>query len=261
LIESELRTRDKELAATRAELARAQSLNRAYEQGQGRAQPDLPPGPAVPPAGVAPGCPIREIVLGRGTGGIDDDGLPGDEALMVVIVPRDEDHSEVKVPARAQIAAWEINQQGLKNPIGAWDIPAERLRSTWRNGLMSTGYFVALPWQTFPTTERVRVAVRLITADGQAFEADRDISVRPVPQAIPRTGPQPSPGPPFVPSVPAPAPNPVPGSPPSGGREPLFPSNPPPGVPPTIPPGTEELPPPAGLNPGRGAGLLPPVKQ
>ncbi|HJZ57460.1 MAG TPA: hypothetical protein VKE74_21000, partial [Gemmataceae bacterium] len=200
-IEAELRTRNKELAETKAALEQAQTLNRAYEQGRGQAP--IPGAPVAPPSAVPPGCPIREIALGRGTGGVDDDGLPGDESLMVVIVPRDEDKSEVKVTARAQIVAWEITQQGLKNPIGSWDIPPEKLRPTWRNGLMSTGYFVALPWQTFPTTDRVRVAVRLITAEGQVFEADRDISVRPVPQAVPRSVPQPVPAaPPSVPAVP-----------------------------------------------------------
>lgn len=258
LIEAELRTRDRELAETRAALDRAQTLNRAYEQGQARGPAEVPVGVAPGPSGGGAVCSIREISLGRGTGGVDEDDLPGDESLMVVIIPRDSDKSEVKVPARAQIAAWEITPQGIKNPIGSWDIPAERLRPTWRNGLVSTGYFVGIPWQTFPTTERVRVAVRLTTTDGQAFEADRDLSVRPVPQAVPRTGPQVQP---FVPNGPNGPNGPVPNPGPPTGREPLLPMNPPPGVPPTLPPGVEELPPPKGTTTSRSAGLLPPIKQ
>jgi hypothetical protein len=197
---------------------------------------------------------------------VDDDSTPGDEALMVVIVPRDEDASAVKVPARAQVAAWEILPSGLKNPIGNWDVPAEKLRPTWRSGLFSTGYFVQLPWQTFPTTDRLRVAVRLTTTDGRAFEADRDVTVRPVVppvRPVPRGDVLPYPA---APPVPAPPPTPypstpvVPPQPPAGGREPLLPGSPPPGVPPVLPPGVEELPPPSGL-PERGARLLPPVKQ
>jgi hypothetical protein len=229
-IEAELRSKDRELAETRAALERSQNLNRAYDQSQ-RAAPSVP---GMPVGASNAACGIREIVLGRGTGGVDEDGLPGDESLMVVIVPRDEDRSEVKIAGRAQIAAWEVTPQGLKNPIGSWDIPAERLRPTWRNGLMSTGYFVALPWQTYPTTYKVRVAVRFTTTDGNTFEADRDLTVRPVPQAVPRH--------------------------PGGVREPLYPAAPPPSVPPAIPSGAEELPPPAGLVPGRSASLLPPIR-
>ncbi len=242
LIEAELRTKDKQLAEAQAALAQSRNLNRAYEQSRG-----LPGDYMAPPAALTSGAgssyPIREISLGRGTGGVDDDGLPGDETLMLVVVPRDADKSEVKVAGRLQVLAWEINPQGIKSPIGSWDIPADRLRTTWRNGLMNTGYFVSVPWQTYPTTDRVRVAVRLTTTDGGTFETDRDISVRPLVQALPRAS---------VPVMQQPAP--IPGSPPPvPGREPLYPTNPPAGVPSTLPPGTEELPPPMRV------GLLPPI--
>jgi len=243
LIEAELRTRERELEDTRAQLDQSRNLLRAYEAAQQRGAPTQPGG------GVY--LAVKEIAIGRGTGGVDDDGLPGDEGLMVVIVPKDEDGSAVKVPARALVAAWEITPAGLKNPIGSWELSSDRLRRTWKSGLISTGYFVAVPWQTLPSTDRVRVAVRLITTDGRTYEADRDVSVKP--PLPPRGGgnvlpyPQPAgPGGPGVPTIPTPP----------GGRQPLFPDRPPPGVPPAIPPGTEELPPPS----ERGAILLPPVK-
>lgn len=257
LLEAELRTRERELADTRAALDQSRGLLRAYEAAQQRGAPSgpLPSGPYVP---------VKEIAIGRGTGGVDEDGTPGDEALMVVIVPRDEDGSAVKVPARALVGAWEINQAGLKNLIGSWEIPADKLRRTWKGGLISSGYFVTVPWQTLPSTDRVRVAVRLITTDGRTYEADRDVNVRP--PMPPRNNvlpyPQPAPGGsggPPVPTIPTPP----------GGRQPLLPEMPPPGVPSVIPPGTEELPPPApsqtrGLFQApidRGVRLLPPMNR
>ncbi len=250
LIEAELRTRESELAATRAELDRSRNLLRAYETSQSRGAPT--PGPQ--PGASGPFVPVKEVSLARGTGGVDDDGAPGDEGLMVVIVPKDEDGSAVKVPARALVAAWEITPAGLKNPIGSWEIPSDKLRRTWKSGLISTGYFVAVPWQTLPSNDRVRIAVRLITTDGRAFEADRDVTVKVT--VVPRGGggnvlPYPQPGVPGVPTIPVP---------PGGGRQPIFPEMPPPGVPSAIPPGTEELPPPAPAEGERGAKLLPPVK-
>lgn len=248
LIEAELRTRERELADTRAALDQSRNLLRAYEAAQSRAG-------VVPTAG-GPFLPVKNVEIGRGTGGVDEDGAPGDEGLMVVIVPRDEDGSAVKVPGRALVAAWEITPAGLKNPIGSWDISSDALRRTWKSGFISTGYFVALPWQTLPSTDRVRVAVRLVASDGRAYEADRDVNVRPPFPPQNNVLPYPStplPGaPPGVPTVPPPPPG-------GGGRQPLLPEMPPPGAPSTIPPGTEELPPPAPV--GRGARLLPPVKQ
>jgi len=264
LIEAELRTRERELAETRAALDQARNLLRAYEASQRHVQPPAPGHPAG--TGTGGFAPVKEIALARGTGGVDDDGVPGDESLLVVIVPRDEDGSAIKVPARALVAAWEVTPAGLKTPIGSWAIPADKLRPTWRSGLISTGYFVALPWQTLPSTERVRIAVRLITADGREFEADRDVNVRPTFRpggtsggSSPPVLPYPQPVWPRTPGTPNPPTNPSP----PGGRQPLFPERPPPGVPPAIPPGTEELPPPAPLNGEneRGARLLPPVKQ
>ncbi len=233
LIEAELRTRDRELAETRVALEAARNLNRAHEQQR---PPEFPGAPPPNPGAGGAGVFIREIAVGRGTGGVDDDGVPGDECLMVVIVPTDEDRSAVKIPARVTVAAWEVTPQGLKQPIGTWELTPDQLRPTWRSGLLSTGYFVRLPWQTYPTSGKVRVAVRLTTLDNRAYEADRDITVRPVVGAPPRPAPAPA-GPQLLTP---------------GGRELLLPGTAPPGA-------VEELPPPSGLNPPeRGARLLPP---
>lgn len=233
LIEAELRTRDRELAETRAELAQARLLADAYQRGA------LRPPPAVPAAGgPVPALPLRDVVLGSGTGGVDDDNLPGDEALQVTIVPRDDDGSAVKVPARATVWAFEITREGLKNPIGTWEVTPEQLRRTWRGGLFASGYSVILQWDKPPTTERVRVAVRLTTLDGRPFEADKDVTVRPLPG--------------LVPPVAVPVPVPAPATP--------APAFPPPSAPRTEELHPEELPPPkpSGSFKPPAAMLLPP---
>jgi hypothetical protein len=239
LLEVELRTRERELADARAALDQSRNLLRAYEQSQRPAPGSGAPGPFLP---------VKDISFGRGTGGADEDGAPGDEGMVLVIVPKDEDGAAVKVPGRAVVAAWEVSPAGIKSPIGSWDVPAEKLRRTWKSGLISTGYFVALPWQTVPTSDRVRVAVRLVTSDGRTYETDRDITVKPPSGAIPRGAlPMPQPA---VPGFGTPR---LPAAPPGSGREPLFPD--------PLPPGAEELPPPSRSGTERGAKLLPPVKQ
>ena len=132
---------------------------------------------------------MKEIALARGTGGVDEDGITGDEGLMVVIAPKDEDGSAVKVPARVEIAAWEITPAGLKQPDRRRGrCPAEKLRPTWRSGFISTGYFVA---------RAVADAIRTRNACGSrcgsprstaaSFEADKDITVKVC--QTPRVGP------------------------------------------------------------------------
>lgn len=215
LLEAELRTRERELAETRAALEAARRLNEAY--GQTRC--------TVPPAHTAPLSPlIQQITLARGTGGLDEDGLAGDEALMVVLAPQDDDGSVIKVPGRVEVWLWEITTSGQKHFLGSWALTHEQIRPTWRQGFISSGYFLRLPWPRYPQHNKVRIAVRFTTLDGRIFEADRDIHVQPLP----------------VPSAPyAPAPTP-PSSQSTPPAQPLLPEPLPPGSPPV-----EELPPPA----------------
>ena len=89
LLESELRTREREILEARSENQQLRGLLDAYQR---QGAPCANPGIAVPP-GYVPhnsnsiGPALREITLGTGTGGRDDNNTPGDEGLMVVVVP------------------------------------------------------------------------------------------------------------------------------------------------------------------------------
>ena len=220
LLTAELRTRETELLEARAELQQLRALTGT----PGRPGSDMPPG-------CVPGGPVfhptslgthglKGISLASGTGGVDDDNCPGDEAFMVVVVPRDDDGTAVKAPGVLRVSAYDVTPEGLKHPIGRWEVSPEQMRKAWRSGMLSTGYFVPLQWDQSPATGKVRIVARLSTLDGRDFEADKDVTVRPANPAHPQ-GP--------VIGPPAPATSPVPG-----------PKIPPPEVP--------ELPPPAGLK-------------
>jgi hypothetical protein len=189
LLTAELRTRERELLECRAERDQLRLLAQAYQRQL------QSPGPACPPDGVAPApaLPLRDISLGTGTGGVDDDRRPGDESLLVVVVPHDPDGAAVKVPARLTVFAYEVTPEGLKVPIGRWEVSPDQLRRTWRSGLLSSGYFVPLQWDRPPSTSRLRVVARLTTLDGREYEADKDVTVHPLPGvAPPASAPPPS---------------------------------------------------------------------
>jgi hypothetical protein len=126
---------------------------------------------------------LKRIVLGRSTLGVDDDGKPGDEKLQVVVEPRDYDDHSIKAPGTLQITVLEVTPQGTKTPLSTWDISPEQLRQSWKQGLLSTGYTLTLPWQQLPAYEQVRVVVRFTAPDQRVYEADKDIKVRLVPGA------------------------------------------------------------------------------
>src|SRR5262245_47958180 len=201
LVEAELRTRERQLRELREELYRTESYNQALQ----REVHDFQHGAAakVTPEQASQTYTIKEIVLGRQTGGYDDDRWPGDEALQAVVEPRDPDGHAIKAPGALHVLALEVSPEGLKTPLSSWEVPPDQLRRTWRSGLLSTGYYVILPWKAWPSSDRLRVVAQLTLADGRMFEADKDVSIRATPTRYRKTptGPAPAcepdlPGPP-----------------------------------------------------------------
>lgn len=191
LLEAELRTREREILELRSENQQLKQLADIYiRQGA----PVTVVGPVVPggtvvTSGGSESAIVKTLTLATGTGGRDDDGLPGDETLQVVIAPKDADGTAVKVPGRATVTAFDILPEGQKQPIGRWDVSPEQLRKSWKGGLLGSGYFLPLQWDLPPTSGRVRVAVVFTTNDGRSYEADRDVSVKPLPGLNPRPAP------------------------------------------------------------------------
>ena len=180
LVEAELRARDHDLREMREELYRTKAYQQALERELKGLRQHLPVG--VLPEEAQPA--LRSIVLGRQTGGSNHDDQPGDEALQVVLEPRDADGHAIKAPGALAVQVLEVGADGLKKPLGCWQVSPEQLRRTWRSGLWNTGYFLTLPWKAWPGGERLRVVARLTLSDGRAFEAERDVTVRVAPPAL-----------------------------------------------------------------------------
>jgi hypothetical protein len=138
-------------------------------------------GAKITPEQAAATFGVKRITLGRATSGYDNDGLPGDELLQVVVEPHDSDDHVIKAPGALQIFTLDISPQGIKTPLCMWDISPDQLRNSWKQGLLSNGYTLQLPWKQFPAFENVRVVARFITPDKRVYEAEKDIKVRLVP--------------------------------------------------------------------------------
>src|SRR5258708_13808285 len=80
---------------------------------------------------------LKDIALGRGTGGYDDDHQPGDEALQVVLEPRDTDGHTIKAPGTMYVTALEIRPEGTKVPISSWEVPPAKLPKPWKTRFLS----------------------------------------------------------------------------------------------------------------------------
>src|ERR1043166_850427 len=195
LVENELRHKETLLREAVAELKKTEAYNAALQR---EIQALRTGAGGLPPTELAPSTfGLKRIAFGRGPGGYDNDNLPGDEALQVVVEPRDIEDHVVKVPGSLQITAIEIDPQGLKRPLCWWAFTPEQLRPHWKQGLLSTGYSIVLPWTVFPHHEQVRIVAQFKLLDGRCFAADRDGKVRLLP-----TGSRPDVAPPVLPPGP-----------------------------------------------------------
>jgi hypothetical protein len=230
-VERELRDREREVRELREELDGNRALTMALQQElcdvrQGR--PPIPSGPPLPPPtplqqapppeplpppsvspditqsskptalpfeATLPANTVKEIVLGRQTGGYDQSCGHGDDALQVALEPRDQDGSTIKVPGYLHVDVLEILPGGTKRPLSSWDVPPHQLRHSWKNGLFGSGYFVVLPWKCWPTSEKLRVVAQFTLPDGRLFEADKDVTLHLPPVACRKPFPPPDPVP------------------------------------------------------------------
>lgn len=176
LVEIELRSKEEQLEKLKQEVDRRDLDARALEMEIAQLQractkPGQPAGNVIV---------VKEITLGRLTGGVDEDPkLPGDEALQILLEPRDADNNTVKAPGSLHVDAYEIMPQGQKVFLSSWDLSPGELRKKWDEPLLgSAAYRIVLPWKTQPASEKLRIVVRFKTLDGQEYEVDKDVAVR-----------------------------------------------------------------------------------
>jgi hypothetical protein len=187
LVEMALRAREQDLRALKEELVRLQVENcglkkELIDQHQSAW---IPGGGPISPEYASQTYMLKRVTLGRGTGGYSETAKPWDDALQVVIEPRDSADDIIKAPGKVQITALEISPEGLKAPLSTWNISAEQLRNSWKQGFFSNGYVLVLPWQQMPKNKQVRVTIRFQLSDGRVFEADKDVTVIVGPMILP----------------------------------------------------------------------------
>jgi hypothetical protein len=188
LLEADLRSQERHIQELKDELDRKEGVIHGLDYEVERLQQSAagvkpPPGePQVP--GV-----IKDIALGRLTGGFQQNAkVRFDDAMQIILEPRDSDGSTIKAPGSVHVDLFEITPQGLKAPLSSWDITSRELRRMWDQPLIGgSGYRIVLPFKAIPTTEKLRVIVRFMTLDGKLFEAERDFSIK-LPMGLPRPG-------------------------------------------------------------------------
>ena len=125
------------------------------------------------------------------TGGLDRDGIPGDEMLSAVVAPADADGNLVKAPGTVVLTVLDLSKPEAQQRVGRWEFGPKDSESLWHSGFLGSGYVVRVPWQTLPESPTLLVHARLKTIDGRQFDTSQSIRITP-PKAVAQAVAQPA---------------------------------------------------------------------
>jgi hypothetical protein len=173
--EDRLLTLEKELQYTQTELSLARKQSESYrEQLAGRRAPVDAPEQADA-LFRASGLRISKLR----TGGIDQDGIPGDDVLAASMAPVDAHGETVKVPGVIELSVIDPALPSNRQQIGHWKFSEEETPGLWHAGILGSGYQFNLPWQQVPRSGELWLHARMTTSDGRRFETKEQIRVTP----------------------------------------------------------------------------------
>ena len=119
------------------------------------------------------------------SGGKDRDGQPGDDLLVALISPHDEQGDLVKIAGEVEIEAYDMTRPGDDKRVGRWTFNPEQAAKAWHSGFVGAGLQFELPWQAVPTHKELLVHARLRTTDGRQFDTNSPLKVVPPASAAP----------------------------------------------------------------------------
>ena len=111
------------------------------------------------------------------TGGLDEDGRPGDELLSVVLEPFDADEQTLKLPGEVTIELIDPAAGENARTIGRWNWDATQVRDAWHSSLIVAGFKFRLDWSSPPAHETLVLHARLTTSDGRVFDATETVKI------------------------------------------------------------------------------------
>ncbi len=117
------------------------------------------------------------------TGGLDRDGVPGDEMFAAFVVPTDADGNVVKAPGSVTVTVLDLSKPDAQQRVGRWEFGPKDSEPLWHSGFFGSGYAVRVPWQSLPDSSQLLVHARLKTIDGREFVTSQSIKIN-VPSGV-----------------------------------------------------------------------------
>jgi hypothetical protein len=122
---------------------------------------------------------VAKIVLNRRlTGGYDADRRLGDDGIIVVIEPRNEDDRLISQPGDVSVVVVDPALSTKEARVARWGFTAEESSRHFRKTTRGEGIHLELPWPArVPLHERLMLFVRFTTLDSQVHEANQPLLI------------------------------------------------------------------------------------
>jgi len=122
------------------------------------------------------------------TGGINKDGVGGDDALVAHIAPTDDDGEVIKLPGNVELTLIDPALDDADRELGQWSFSADDCREKWTRGFTGTGYQFTVPLEKPAENESLVLHAKFTTIDGREFDSSQIIRIRPAGPSIVNAG-------------------------------------------------------------------------
>lgn len=113
------------------------------------------------------------------SGSKNRDREPGDELLVALVAPVDEQGDLVKIAGDVEIEAYDMSLTGDDKRVGRWAFTTEEAAKAWHSGFVGAGLQFELPWQAAPNSRELVLHARLVTGDGRSFDTTSKLKIDP----------------------------------------------------------------------------------
>lgn len=105
----------------------------------------------------------ERLVLDTLTGGLDEDGLPGDEAVVVYVKPIDRYGDTIKAAGELRVQLFDLAAPPEQSLVGEMRVPVEKAAEYWYGRFLTSHYTLKCPWISgFPAHSEITVRVTFV---------------------------------------------------------------------------------------------------
>ena len=142
----------------------------------GNEQPVVP-GPGT--SGAFDRQPVELKINKRMTGGLDRDRAGGDEGILVLVEPRDDQGKITPTPGAVSVVLMDPSQTGEASRVARWDFQAHEFDAHFKKSPFGVGLEYELKWpDQAPASRDLMLFVRYISPEGTKLTSDTPLAIR-----------------------------------------------------------------------------------